>query len=79
MPSIDAVTAVALATALRSVSSALRDTHVRRLKSQLGAPGSAGRSLDKSGTEIQAEAMQGVQPLAGNSCACPPKKRKDVR
>ena len=60
----DPATFVALATALRSVSSALRDTHVRRLKSQLGAPGSAGRSLDNALVESFNDAPPVFDPLA---------------
>ena len=63
MPTLDGPSAVALATTLRSISSSIRDNHAKRLQAQLGAPGGGVRSLDKSGSEIQAEAMQGaLQP-----------------
>ena len=63
MPTLDGPSAVALVTTLRSISSSIRDNHAKRLQAQLGAPGGGVRSLDKSGSEIQAEAMQGaLQP-----------------
>ena len=49
--------AVVLATTLRGVANTIRENLVKQLAAQLGKPGAA-HSLDKSGSEVQAEAMQ---------------------
>ena len=50
--------ALSLARQLHSISSSMVDALKARLKSSLGAPGGARRSLDKSGADIQREALQ---------------------
>ena len=50
--------AVQLCTTLRSMASTICDSLTKRLQSQLGEPGGGDRSLDKSGEQVQAEALQ---------------------
>ena len=50
--------ATQLCTTLRSMASTICDSLTKRLQSQLGEPGSGDRSLDKSGEQVQAEAVQ---------------------
>ena len=52
--------AQALCTSLRSIASSIRDSLSKRLAAQVAAAPDAlsKRSIDKSGAEIQAEAMQ---------------------
>jgi hypothetical protein len=57
---IDKATAKTLATTLHLNASSVRQILSRQLVSQLSEPGGASRSLDKSGEEIQREAMESV-------------------
>ena len=50
--------AAQLCTTLRSMASTICDSLTKRLQSQLGEPGGGDRSLDKSGEQVQAEALQ---------------------
>ena len=50
--------AMQLCTTLRSMASTICDSLTKRLQSQLGEPGGGDRSLDKSGEQVQAEALQ---------------------
>ena len=50
--------AVQLCTTLRSMASTICDSLTKRLQSQLGQAGGGDRSLDKSGEQVQAEALQ---------------------
>ena len=47
-----------LCTTLQSMASTIKDSLSKRLQGQLGEPGGGDRSLDKSGEQIQAEALQ---------------------
>ena len=53
---LDLATAQAICVTLRGVSDRLRDTLAKKLKSQIAEGGH--RSLDRSGSSIQAEALQ---------------------
>ena len=56
-PGMDLAAAEAKCTELRGLASTIVDNLGKRLQAQLGAPGGAGRSLDKGGAEVQSEAL----------------------
>ena len=62
---VDHTKALALVTTLRSISATMKDNSVKKLQAQLGDPGGANRSLDRSGAQIQHEALQVAMLMHG--------------
>ena len=62
---VDHTKALALVTTLRSITATMKDNSVKKLQAQLGDPGGANRSLDRSGAQIQHEALQVAMLMHG--------------